>query len=126
MIANIRERQPGYNLITNNCQTYALKLLDAIKAGVKKEFATTRPVYERLTGPGAVADLFAAQAEQEHESIEGQTGQNTVLLAQQVMHDNTNQLDTKDEGGRSQDEGVRSAEVPEEPKRSFFSRFRKK
>lgn len=120
VIQTIRDKQPGYNLITNNCQTYALQLLDAIKAGVEKEFATTLAVYERLTGEGKVADLFQAQADQEQQQqADGkEQGPNTVLLAQQVMNDNTNQLDTQDQ--------ARSTEGSEEPKKGFFSRFRKK
>lgn len=58
MIATIREKQPGYNLISNNCQTYALQLLDTIKAGGKHEFGTTLAVYERVFGKGKVMDLF--------------------------------------------------------------------
>ncbi|TDZ53804.1 hypothetical protein CTRI78_v006749 [Colletotrichum trifolii] len=59
VIQSIRERQPAYNLITNNCQTYALQLLDAIKVDGHKDFGTTLAVYERLTGSGKVMDLFA-------------------------------------------------------------------
>ncbi|ORY18650.1 hypothetical protein BCR34DRAFT_553968 [Clohesyomyces aquaticus] len=58
VIQSIRDSRPGYNLITNNCQTYVLQLLDAIKVSDVKEFATTLAVYDRLLGPGKVADLF--------------------------------------------------------------------
>lgn len=92
MIQSIREKQPAYNLITNNCQTYALQLLDAIKASGDKEFGTTLAIYERILGPGKVADLF-----NQTDSMGEQGQANTVSFAQQVMHDNTNQLDTQDE-----------------------------
>lgn len=121
VIQSIREKQPGYNLITNNCQTYALQLLDAIKVGIQKEFGTTLAVYERLTGSGKVADLFQVQV-QETQGDPGEQGapqgQTTVQFAQQVMQDNTTQLDTHD--------GARGQETAVEPKKSFFSRFSRK
>ncbi|KAF1973251.1 hypothetical protein BU23DRAFT_554529 [Bimuria novae-zelandiae CBS 107.79] len=58
VIQNIRATRPGYNLISNNCQTYVLQLLDAIQVSQEKEFGTTLAVYERLFGSGKVADLF--------------------------------------------------------------------
>ena len=58
VIQHIRATRPGYNLISNNCQTYVLQLLDAIKVSQVKEFGTTLAVYERLFGTGKVADLF--------------------------------------------------------------------
>lgn len=58
VIQNIRTTRPGYNLISNNCQTYVLQLLDAIQVSQDKEFGTTLAVYERLFGSGKVADLF--------------------------------------------------------------------
>ena len=93
MIASIRGERPAYNLITNNCQTYALQLLDAIKVGGQKEFATTAAVYDRLFGPGKVMDLFAKPPDGQ----EIAQGQNSVSLAQQVMDQNTTQLDPKEE-----------------------------
>lgn len=86
-----------YNLVTNNCQTYSLQLLDAIKAGGDIEFGTTLAIYDRLTGRGKVADLYI---EDEPEVVPapppaGRT--DTVSFAQQVMNDNTNQLDTGEE-----------------------------
>lgn len=95
VIQSIRERQPAYNLITNNCQTYALQLLDAIKVGAQKEFGTTLAVYERLKGPGNVKDLFV-----DSQSLEARLEEGTVSFANQVMHDNTTQLDAKEEMGR--------------------------
>ena len=58
VIQNIRDSRPGYNLISNNCQTYVLQLLDAIQVSDVKEFGTTLAVYDRLFGSGKVADLF--------------------------------------------------------------------
>jgi hypothetical protein len=58
VIQNIRTTRPKYNLISNNCQTYVLQLLDAIQVSKDKEFGTTLAVYERLFGAGKVADLF--------------------------------------------------------------------
>ncbi|OAA52158.1 hypothetical protein ISF_09322 [Cordyceps fumosorosea ARSEF 2679] len=108
VISTIREKTPAYNLISNNCQTYALQLLDAIKIGARKEFGTTLAVYDRLFGPGKVADLFnkdglmlshgtdsgvapATEAEDE----------NTVGLAQQLMNDHTAQLDAQEQLNKS-------------------------
>ncbi|KAF3356067.1 hypothetical protein VdG1_06805 [Verticillium dahliae VDG1] len=103
VIQSIRNRQPRYNLITNNCQTYALELLDAIKVSGSKEFGTTLAVYDRLFGEGAVKDLFI-QDQPPPAQIEGAPPPpqrtDTVSLAQQVMNDNTNQLDTKQEMDR--------------------------
>jgi len=92
VIQSIRDKQPAYNLITNNCQTYALQLLDAIKASGDMEFGTTLAIYERIRGPGKVADLFS---EAEGEEPTGRT--DSVSVAQQVMHDNTTQLDAQEE-----------------------------
>ncbi|KAH6995813.1 hypothetical protein BKA56DRAFT_639855 [Ilyonectria sp. MPI-CAGE-AT-0026] len=96
VIQAIRDKRPGYNLITNNCQTYALQLLDAIKVGMRKEFGTTLAVYERLTGSGKVIDLFA-KTEDVGQGGEVPAGENTVSLAQQVMDENTTQLDPHEE-----------------------------
>jgi hypothetical protein len=51
-------------------------------------------------GPGKVADLFAndPEDEQEQEHVFAPPGrQDTVTFAQQVMNDNTTQLDTEEE-----------------------------
>jgi hypothetical protein len=58
VIQQIRSTRPGYNLISNNCQTYVLQLLDTIRVSQVKEFGTTLAVYERLFGTGKVSDLF--------------------------------------------------------------------
>lgn len=85
MIESVRAKQAAYNLITNNCQTYALLLLDAVKANGEAKFPTTANVYEKLTGPGKVMDLFPAEQENVPEA---------VTMAQTVMDQNTTQLDT--------------------------------
>ncbi|KAG8406052.1 hypothetical protein J3458_021389 [Metarhizium acridum] len=127
VIEAIRERQPGYNLITNNCQTYALQLLDAIKVGSRKEFGTTLAVYERLIGPGRVKDLF----------IDGQPAvgeapqENTVSTAQQLMHDHTTQLDAQEQlqkdGSAGHQDGARGLDQDQgekrPKKRHLFSRL---
>ncbi|KFA53809.1 hypothetical protein S40293_01669 [Stachybotrys chartarum IBT 40293] len=107
VIKSMREQQPRYNLISNNCQTYALQLLDAIKVDGPKQFATTLAVYEKLVGPGRVKDLFPPADE-----AAGGTGsprpalpprhdsRDTVSVAQRVMDCNTTKLDTKDGGER--------------------------
>ncbi|KAH7349179.1 hypothetical protein BKA66DRAFT_476818 [Pyrenochaeta sp. MPI-SDFR-AT-0127] len=58
VIQQIRSSRPGYNLISNNCQTYVLQLLDAIRVSQVKEFGTTLAVYQRLFGTGKVSELF--------------------------------------------------------------------
>lgn len=58
VIQQIRNTRPSYNLISNNCQTYVLQLLDAIRVSQVKEFGTTLAVYDRLFGTGKVSDLF--------------------------------------------------------------------
>jgi hypothetical protein len=114
VIKSMREQQPRYNLISNNCQTYALQLLDAIKVDGPKQFATTLAVYEKLVGPGSVKDLFPRADE-----AAGGTGsprpalpprhdsRDTVSVAQRVMDCNTAKLDTKD-GGERKGQGRRA------------------
>ena len=93
VIQDIRSKNPVYNLITNNCQTYVLQLLDAIKASVYKELGTTQAVYEKLTGRGKVAELFSGEQTEEQKQEEP----NTVSWAQQLMNKHTAQLDPKKE-----------------------------
>lgn len=130
MIKTIREKQPAYNLITNNCQTYALQLLDSIKADGFKQFGTTLDVYERLTGEGKVVDLFAKPLEEAKPAPDGDQG--SVTLAQQVMNENTTQLDTheekkkhdkkKEDNKKERDDKKRGKE-DKESKGGLFSRF---
>ncbi|KAJ4265966.1 hypothetical protein NW762_003939 [Fusarium torreyae] len=130
VIESIRAKQPTYNLITNNCQTYVLQLLDAIKVGVNKEFGTTLAVYERLFGPGKIQDLFAGPERPEEQPQllpppEGEMPEHpgrsdTVSFAQNVMNENTNQLDTGRELERHEDE-----KKEKKKKKGFFSRFKR-
>ncbi|KAK6222126.1 hypothetical protein QIS74_04381 [Colletotrichum tabaci] len=191
VIQSIRSRQPVYNLITNNCQTYVLELLDAVKVDGQKDFGTTLAVYERLFSSGKVIDLFSEEQKQEqqqqllleappqqypplppspaspHTYSPPPPGQHpypppsfglpppqnapmppqyqyglppapmpppppprpagppagprpgTVSHAQQVMNDNTTQLDTQEEASKTRGH-------KKEPKRGFFSRFSRK
>ncbi|KAF4450158.1 pppde peptidase protein [Fusarium austroafricanum] len=130
VIQSIREKQPAYNLITNNCQTYVLQLLDAIKVGVNKEFGTTLAVYERVFGPGKIKDLFEGEQRPEGQAqIEPGTQagtqmhpgrSDTVNFAQDVMNQNTNQLDTEREMERHEDE-----KKDKKKKKGFFSHFKR-
>jgi hypothetical protein len=86
VIAQIREKQAAYNLITNNCQTYALRLLDAISEGAA-HFPTTLNVYQTLIGPGKVVDLFKPLAE-------GEGAGDSVSTANACMQQHTTQVDT--------------------------------
>ena len=149
MIQTIRDRQPAYNLINNNCQTYALQLLDAIKVAKHKQFGTTLAVYQRLVGPGNIMDLFAPG--QADAPPPPPPEDDSVSVAQQVMHENTTQLDTHEEmkkhkdwkwrrkdaghGEHEQPEEAEEAEVQEEQeeqegkadrKKGIFSRFSRK
>jgi hypothetical protein len=95
VIHNMREKRPAYNIISNNCQNFAVLLLDAIKIGAHKEFATSFAVYQRATGAGHIKDLFVDMhpEEQEDQSRPQLHHQDTVQAAQQVMEENTTKLD---------------------------------
>lgn len=80
VIQHIRATRPGYNLISNNCQTYVLQLLDAVRVSQVKEFATTRAVYDRLFGKGKVADLFV-DAEEDNAAPHPQSGSPPPIVA---------------------------------------------
>ncbi|KAL2760377.1 hypothetical protein ACRALDRAFT_1073745 [Sodiomyces alcalophilus JCM 7366] len=132
VIQAIRKKQPAYNLITNNCQTYVLELLDAIKVGVEQEIGTTLAVYERLIGPGKVKDLFSTTVEVQDEGAgtpappsSGAPGQqhDSVSFAQKVMHDNTTQLNTQDELDRHRSEKGRKGGGGGGGGGGIFSRF---
>jgi len=91
----MREKKPAYNLINNNCQNFAVALLDAIHVGAHRQFATAFSVYKAATGDGTVEALFTDKPaedvadekppEPEHEAA--------VQHAQQVMDENTTKLD---------------------------------
>lgn len=94
-ILAMREKRPAYNLIDNNCQIFALKLLDAISVGKHREFATSFEVYQRAIGKGTIKELFVDDHPDEHpEERPATPPQGTVNLAQQVMDEKTTQLDS--------------------------------
>lgn len=93
-IHNMREKRPAYNLISNNCQNFAVNLLDAIQIGAHRDFATTFAIYSRATGKGKIQDLFAEPPPEEATPVQSQEEHNaTMQYAQQVMQQNTTQLD---------------------------------
>lgn len=101
VIHNMREQRAAYNLINNNCQTYAVNLLDAIQIGAHREFATTFAIYQRATGAGAIKDLFEDKhpEEQKTDIDQGDSDKpdfhrtDTVQNAQIVMDQHTTKLD---------------------------------
>lgn len=95
VIHNMREKRPAYNIISNNCQNFAVSMLDAIQIGAHKEFATSFAVYQRATGAGYIKDLFVDKHpdEQAEQPLPGLHRQDTVQQAQQVMEENTTKLD---------------------------------
>lgn len=107
----MRSKRPAYNLISNNCQNFALALLDAIQIGAHKEFATSFQVYQRATGKGTIKDLFTDKhpEEQEQQLVDEQEADlearppriqhhNTMQTAQQVMDEHTTKLDKHHHG----------------------------
>ncbi|TVY81670.1 hypothetical protein LSUE1_G005933 [Lachnellula suecica] len=100
VIHNMRTKRPAYNLISNNCQNYAVLLLDAIQVGAHRQFGTTFAIYQAATGAGTIKDLFAdkhpeeqAPAEALEDERPGLHRTDTVQNAQQVMDENTTKLD---------------------------------
>ena len=96
VIHNMRAKRPAYNVISNNCQTYAVELLDAIQIGAHMEFATTFAVYQAATGHGTIKDLFANKHPEEQEIDPERPGlhrTDTVQNAQHVMEENTTKID---------------------------------
>ena len=108
VIFNMRAKRPAYNLISNNCQNFALFLLDAIQVGKHREFGTAFSVYQRATGEGKISDLFADTAPDEPAVVETEEGeaeesvkqkkkdyfQGIVDFAKKVMDDNTKTVDS--------------------------------
>lgn len=95
VIHNMRLARPAYNIISNNCQNFAVAMLDAIQIGAHREFATSFAVYQAATGAGEIKDLFVDQhpEEQTDQARPGLHRQDTVQQAQQVMEENTTKLD---------------------------------
>ncbi|CAK7266372.1 hypothetical protein SEPCBS57363_002054 [Sporothrix epigloea] len=108
VIFNMRAKRPAYNLISNNCQNFALFLLDAIQVGKHREFGTAFSVYQRATGKGKISDLFADTAPDEPVVVEAEEGeaeesvarkkrdyfQSIVDFAKKTMDDNTKAVDS--------------------------------
>jgi hypothetical protein len=96
VIHNMREKRPAYNVISNNCQNFALSLLDSIQIGAHMEFATSFAVYQRATGAGTIKDLFANKHPEEQKidpEMPGIHRTDTVQSAQQVMDAHTTKID---------------------------------
>jgi hypothetical protein len=127
VIHNMRATRPAYNIISNNCQNFAVLLLDAIKIGAHKEFATSFAVYQAATGAGQIKDLFVDQHPEEQQDQQRPTlhHQDTTQNAQQVMEDNTTKLDNhqssffssvKDRGSSLKDRGLSMFSRGDSPK----------
>ena len=102
-IHNMREKRPAYNLISNNCQNFAVNMLDSVQIGAHKKFATAFSVYQRATGDGDVMTLWAdkpadeqATLDQDEANQDQAKRQDTVNKAEQVMDENTTKLDHHD------------------------------
>lgn len=83
-------------MISNNCQTYALLLLDAIQIGAHIQFATSFAVYQAATGAGTIKDLFDDKHPEEQKPLEERPElhrTDTVQNAHQIMTQNTTHLD---------------------------------
>ncbi len=95
VIHNMRVKKAAYNLISNNCQNFAVMLLDAIQVGAHREFGTAFAVYQRATGQGTIEDLFVDHSEEEKAEQEQPEAQRheTVSNAMKVMDENTTKLD---------------------------------
>lgn len=77
-------------------------MLDKIQLGAHREFATSLAVYQKATGDGEVLDLWEKHPEEqvEHEHLVADENaqpkpkrQGTLMMAQQVMNENTTELD---------------------------------
>lgn len=104
-IHNMRDARPAYNLISNNCQNFAVNLLKAIQVGAHREFGSTFAIYQRATGEGTIGDLFADKPEQNPQELKDDEDampppkrQDTVDLAQKVMEENTAKIDYDGDG----------------------------
>jgi hypothetical protein len=110
-IHQMRTKRPAYNLISNNCQNFALNLLNAIQIGAHRQFADAFTVYQRATGKGTIKDLFVDEHpdEQQQNATEEQQDDelgrpprlqhtDTMLNAQTVMDEQTTKLDKHHHG----------------------------
>jgi hypothetical protein len=88
--------RPIYNLVSNNCQDFAIRLLDAIQVGAHAQFVTSFAIYQAATGDGTIKDLFADAYPEEQKSDPAKIGiqrTHTIAKAQKVMDENTTKLD---------------------------------
>ncbi|KAK3702138.1 hypothetical protein LTR37_015113 [Vermiconidia calcicola] len=102
-IHNMRERRSAYNLISNNCQNFAVNMLDNIQLGGHQQFATTFEIYQRATGEGTIKELYVDKhpeeqqypqtLQQDEEEMPQPKRHDTLQFAQQVMDENTTKLD---------------------------------
>ncbi|KAJ4394007.1 hypothetical protein N0V93_003224 [Gnomoniopsis smithogilvyi] len=95
-IFNMREKRASYNLINNNCQNFAMNLLDKIRIGQHRQFATSFAVYQRAIGDGTIKDLFIESHPDEDpdDGIKPELEHHdTIQVAHQVMDENTTKLD---------------------------------
>ncbi|EKD17667.1 uncharacterized protein L3040_003549 [Drepanopeziza brunnea f. sp. 'multigermtubi'] len=95
-IYQMRLERPLYNLVTNNCQDFAIRLLDAIQVGAHAQFVTSFAIYQAATGDGTIKDLFADAYPEEQAKDPAKTGiqrTDTIVKAQKVMDENTTKLD---------------------------------
>lgn len=90
----MRQTRPAYNLISNNCQNFAVELLESIAVGAHREFGTSFAVYQRATGEGKITDLWVGDDAPTEETPPKPQRHDTVNLAQQVMDEHTTQLDS--------------------------------
>ncbi|KAI0129037.1 hypothetical protein BJ170DRAFT_623802 [Xylariales sp. AK1849] len=91
----MREKRPAYNLLDNNCQNFALSMLDKIQVGAHREFATAFSVYQRAIGAGTIKDLFVDDhPDEQPDQVPDTPSEGTVQLAQQVMDEHTTKLDS--------------------------------
>ncbi len=93
VIFNMRAKKAGYNLIDNNCQNFALAMLDAIQIGAHRAFATSFTVYKEAIDGGSVSQLFAGNMPDEDQVQSLPGGQSVVEHAHDVMDEHTTKLD---------------------------------
>ena len=101
-IHKMRDKRAAYNLISNNCQNFAVNLLDSIQIGAHRDFATSFEVYQRATGEGTINELFLDKHPEdddlkadEAEKLKPE-GKTSAQFAQELMDEKT----TKLEGGQ--------------------------
>lgn len=97
VIFNMRAKRPAYNLINNNCQNFAMNLLDKIRVGQHRAFATSFAVYQAAVGDGTVKELFVEAHPDEgggEDDVKPELEhRDTLQVAHDVMEENTTKLD---------------------------------